>query len=136
MAKVLRAESLSTCIGCYSCMSMCALVGRRNHSIEKSAIRINTSGGIAGRFVSIICLACTDAACVDACRTGAMTHRAGGGVNLDRSKCLGCGHCSKMCLAEAIHMDQETKTPIVCIHCGVCVKFCPHGCLTVEEVDL
>ena len=137
MAKILRAESLSTCIGCFTCMMMCALYRRRNHSIRKSAIRINTSGGLmSGKFVSIICLACEDAACVDSCRTGAMTRRSGGGVKFDESKCMGCKHCANTCLAGAIYFDPESKTPIVCNHCGICVNFCPHGCLTLEEAGV
>ena len=135
MAKILRAESLSKCIGCFTCMNVCSLFRRQDHSIEKSAIRIKTSGGMSGKFICVVCLACKDAACIDACHTGAMTSRPGGGVRFDEAKCIGCAHCVNMCTAEAIFFDQERKRPIVCTHCGVCAKFCPHGCLSLEEVN-
>jgi ferredoxin len=34
---------------------------------------------------------------------------------------------------DAIAMDPETGYPVVCIHCGRYVPFCPHSCL--ELVD-
>jgi Pyruvate/2-oxoacid:ferredoxin oxidoreductase delta subunit len=32
-----------------------------------------------------------------------------------------------------VFFDEETKNPIICKHCGICTKFCPHECLTLEE---
>ncbi|MHA1245003.1 MAG: 4Fe-4S binding protein [Candidatus Heimdallarchaeota archaeon] len=31
-------------------------------------------------------------------------------------------------------MDDHTGQPLICIHCGKCVDFCPHGILEMEEV--
>jgi formate hydrogenlyase subunit 6/NADH:ubiquinone oxidoreductase subunit I len=33
---------------------------------------------------------------------------------------------------EAIASDREGNIH-VCIHCGRCVGFCPHGCLVLEK---
>jgi carbon-monoxide dehydrogenase iron sulfur subunit len=33
-------------------------------------------------------------------------------------------------------MDEDTNLPIVCLHCGHCVEFCPHGVLALEEAKV
>ncbi len=38
------------------------------------------------------------------------------------------------CLVGAIHLDAEKKA-VICKHCGVCTKFCPHDVLEMIEVD-
>lgn len=135
--KVFKAVEMNRCIGCLSCMITCSAVNQQDHSILKSAIRIKTSGGLTGKFVAIVCQACKDdVPCAEICPTGALIKRPAGGVLLDKDKCIGCELCVSACTVEAIYFDQETKKPIVCKHCGVCVRFCPHGCLElVEEVQ-
>lgn len=135
--KVFKAVEMNRCIGCLSCMITCSAVNQQDHSILKSAIRIKTSGGLTGKFVAIVCQACKDdVPCAEICPTGALKKRPAGGVLLDKDNCIGCELCVGACTVEAIYFDQETKKPIVCKHCGVCVRFCPHGCLElVEEVQ-
>ena len=134
MAKVLKARNMSTCIGCFTCMFICAGVNRRNHSIQKSCIKIRTYGGISGKFVETVCHGCVDAACAEACLTGAITPRKGGGVTVNAKKCIGCKRCVSSCTLNAVDFDDDLKKPIICQHCGVCVRYCPHGCLLMEEV--
>ncbi|MCB8814361.1 4Fe-4S binding protein [Desulfosporosinus shakirovi] len=132
--KVLRAIEMNRCIGCFSCMITCAAVNQQDHSIMKSAIRIKTSGGLTGKFVAIVCQACKDdVPCAEACPTGALVRRQAGGVLLDKEKCVGCERCVAACTVDAIYFDLDTKRPIVCKHCGVCARFCPHGCLRLLE---
>ena len=134
MAKILKAQEMSKCIGCFSCMNICAAVNHQNHSMMKSSIRIKTSGGLSGRFVAVVCLGCEEPACAEGCPTGALTVREGGGVKLKKETCIGCGRCEEACIAGAAALDKDTNKPIICHHCGTCVKFCPHGCLTMEEI--
>lgn len=103
----------------------------------KSAIRIKTSGGLTGKFIAIVCQACRgDVPCAEICPTGALIKRQAGGVLLDKEKCIGCELCVGACTVDAIYFNSDTKKPIVCKHCGVCVRFCPHGCLElIEEVQ-
>lgn len=133
MAKVLKANAMNKCIGCFTCMNVCAVTNRKNHALTKSAIKIRTSGGMAGRFIAEVCIACKDAACLEACPSAALTHREGGGVILDEDKCIGCRKCEKACIMQAVFFDEETKKPIICRHCGVCAQFCPHQCLVMKE---
>lgn len=133
MAKVLRAAEMNKCIGCFTCMNVCSIVNRQNHSLTKSAIKVRTSGGMTGRFVAIVCIACEDPACLEACPSGALIKREGGGVLLKQELCIGCRKCEQACIMQAVFFDDETKKPIICRHCGTCARFCPHQCLIMEE---
>lgn len=134
MAKVLRANEMSKCIGCFSCMLICAGVNRKDHSIQKSCIRIRTSGGLSGKFICIVCQTCREPACAEECPTGALRLRKGGGVLLSVDKCIGCQRCKNACVAHAVGFDNDLRKPIICHHCGQCAKYCPHGCLSMEEI--
>jgi len=37
-------------------------------------------------------------------------------------------------MVHAIEFDVDERKPIICHHCGVCAKFCPHGCLELVDV--
>lgn len=135
MSKIIKADGINKCIGCYSCMLICSSVNHKNHSLEKSAIKIKTSGGLRGRFTSTVCVACNEErACAEACPSGALKIRAGGGVELIEDMCIGCKKCMSACIVGAISFDYDSKKPIVCKHCGLCTKFCPHKCLRMEEI--
>jgi len=134
VAKVLRSSNMYKCIGCFTCELICAAMNKKSHSLHKSAIKIRTYGGVSGKFVESVCHACNDPACAVACRCDALTPRKGGGVTLDTHKCIGCRRCMKACSVNAVFFDEDAKLPIICSHCGVCARFCPHDCLYVEEV--
>jgi ferredoxin len=36
-------------------------------------------------------------------------------------------------MVSAIFWDKEMEKPIICVHCGYCAKYCPHGVLALEE---
>lgn len=135
MAKVLKAREMNKCIGCFTCMLICAGVNRQNHSLQKSCIRVRTSGGLSGRFVALVCHACREPACAEVCPTSALTPRENGGVLLDAHKCIGCRRCQEACVAHAVGFDEDEKKPIICHHCGLCARYCPHGCLVLQEVE-
>lgn len=134
MPHVLRANKMSTCIGCFTCMNVCAAFNHKSHSLNKSSIHVKTSGGLGGSYVASACHACRDAGCVEICPSGALTQRKGGGVILNESLCMGCKRCLKACTAHAIGFDEQTNTPIICRQCRLCATYCPHKCLTMEEV--
>ena len=134
MAKVLKADNMSKCIGCFTCMFICAGVNEQDHSIQKSCIKIKTYGGLSGKFVETVCQGCIAPACSEKCPTGALENRKGGGVRVDKKKCIGCRRCEGACMLKAIDFDDDTGKPIICKHCGLCSKYCPHGCLTMEDV--
>jgi len=134
MPKILRARDMSKCIGCFTCMNVCAAFNHKDHSLKKSCIHIKTSGGLEGRFVCSVCLACKEPACKEICPTGALTLHKGGGVILNEDLCIGCKRCVRACTIMAVGYDEDTRKPIICRHCGICAQYCPHNCLTMEEV--
>ena len=135
MPKVLRSDGMNKCIGCFTCMLTCSGVNHQNHSLSKSAIRVRTSGGLQGKFISTVCLACRDErACAEACPSGALEKRQGGGVVLKPEKCIGCKKCVSACIVGAVNFDEDENKPIICKHCGICARFCPHECLRMEDV--
>jgi Fe-S-cluster-containing dehydrogenase component len=136
MQKVLRAKEMNKCLGCFACMTVCSAVGQKNHSIVKSAIKIRTTGGMASSFVAIVCLACAEPACMEVCPSDALVRRDAGGVLVIEDKCIGCRLCESACIMRAVNFDEETRKPIICRHCGICAKYCPHECLMYEEVRL
>ncbi len=136
MSQILKTDGMKKCIGCFTCMLVCAGVNRQNHSIAKSAIRIKTSGGLSGKFVATACIGCRDErACAEACPTDALEKRAGGGVILKNDKCIGCRKCVDSCIIGAVYFDEQINKPIICRHCSVCTRYCPHNCLRMEEVS-
>ena len=134
MTKRLKVANPARCIGCYSCMMACARTWYDTISLKNSRIDIQTSGGIETPYAQIVCHACIDPPCMRACPVGALSKRKGGGVNLNADICDGCGNCIEACLMGAIHLDAEKKA-VICKHCGVCSKFCPHDVILMIEVE-
>lgn len=134
IAKIIKVKEMRRCIGCFSCMTSCAVANQHNHSLAKSAIKIKTSGGLlSGRMVAVVCVGCTGVrACAEACPTSALADREGGGVTLLPDRCTGCQKCVAACTFGAVNFDSTTNKPIICKHCGVCSQFCTHGCLEME----
>ena len=133
MPKILKPKEMNKCLGCFTCMNVCSVVNRKNHSLTKSAIKVRTTGGMTSRFIAIVCLGCEEPACMEVCPSGALEKRAGGGVLLKADKCIGCKRCESACIMRAVNFDEDTKKPIICRHCGMCATYCPHNCLQMTE---
>ena len=54
---------------------------------------------------------------------------------VDRTACVGCAHCAKICPAGAIEMHN--RLPVIdrkkCIRCFCCQEFCPKGAMRVHR---
>ena len=133
--KVMRAERIERCIGCYSCALACARLVHHTLSWHRAGIRIHSAGGLSTGFEAQYCLACNPAPCAQVCPSGSFSQRPGGGVKVDRILCIRCGECARACPVDAVYIDPTTDEPVVCLHCGRCVSFCPHDCLEMVKVD-
>jgi len=134
MNYVLNTRDMGKCIGCLSCMLVCAAANQGDHSPDKSAIKIRTTGGMTTGYVAVVCRGCWQPACMEACPAKALEKRPGGGVLLIPDRCYGCRKCVAACSVRAVNFDRETQKPIICTHCGVCSTFCTHDCLQMTEV--
>ena len=110
---------------------------------------------MGGYEVTNACRGCLAHRCEDVCRRGAITFDSQQKAHIDKSKCVECGQCAKVCPYSAI-MDfkrpcvksckvgaismTETKAASIdndkCISCGACVYQCPFGAITDKSFIL
>lgn len=54
----------------------------------------------------------------------------------DKEKCLKCGICVDLCMADAIHPTEDgtpyVKYPKECWHCGACRMDCPEEAISIK----
>lgn len=132
--KQLIIENDENCVGCGLCMYACA---RRfgEAGIESSGILATSKSGFERGAKLIVCRACSDPPCASVCPTGALSPREQGGVEYDKNRCTGCENCIDACSIDAIFKKKNGKIAI-CIHCGYCENYCPHGVLSYKKIDI
>ncbi|MBN1579320.1 MAG: 4Fe-4S dicluster domain-containing protein [Anaerolineae bacterium] len=135
------------CIGCRLCEIHCLVQHSQSRKIIK-AFKEETPRVMARLLVeeegplsfAMQCRHCEDAACVEACITGAM-HRdeETGAVLCDQDRCVGCWTCIMVCPFGAIQRDTVgTKAASKCDLCygegtPACAANCPNEALVYEE---
>lgn len=102
----------------------------------------------AGYEVTDSCRGCLAHRCEDVCPRGAISFDHHHVAHIDKSKCVECGRCSKVCpysaianrkrpcqnacKIKAISINEENAAAIdnsKCISCGACVYQCPFGAI-------
>lgn len=100
----------------------------------------------AGHTVTDMCRGCIAHRCADVCKLGAIWFDEEGQAHIDKSKCVECGKCAKVCpygaianfkrpceracKFDAIKMADTGEAQInneKCVACGACVYTCPFG---------
>ncbi len=100
----------------------------------------------AGHTITDLCRGCIAHRCADACKLGAITFDDEQIAHIDKSKCVECGKCAKVCpysaitdfkrpceracKLDAISMAEDGEAQIdndKCVACGACVYQCPFG---------
>lgn len=103
---------------------------------------------VGGYEVTNACRGCLAHRCEDVCKRGAITFDANHVANIDKTKCVECGACAKVCpytaivsrkrpcqnacKVKAISMNENKAAAIdnnKCIACGACVYQCPFGAI-------
>ena len=140
-------SDIRKCISCRSCEIACAV----RHSLSGDLYRALSEEPTPKRLVKVMktqlepfplrCHHCEEAACIDACKTGA-TRRdlLTGKVLVDRDKCVGCWMCVMVCPFGAVFPDMKTEKALKCDLCEehespACVAACPTRALFFEEFE-
>lgn len=103
---------------------------------------------MGGYEVTNSCRGCLAHRCEDVCRRGAISFDHNHTAHIDKSKCVDCGACAKVCpytaiinrkrpcesacKIKAISMNEDKAAKInndKCIACGACVYQCPFGAI-------
>ncbi|HIU50276.1 MAG TPA: 4Fe-4S dicluster domain-containing protein [Candidatus Limousia pullorum] len=103
---------------------------------------------MGGYEVTNACRGCLAHRCEDVCKRGAITFDDQKRAIIDKTKCVECGQCAKVCpygailnfkrpceracKVKAISMDENKAAAIdnsKCISCGACVYQCPFGAI-------
>lgn len=109
----------------------------------------------AGYEVTDSCRGCLAHRCEDVCKRGAISYDNNHVAHIDKSKCVECGQCAKVCpytaiinrkrpcqnacKINAISINEENAASIdnnTCISCGACVYQCPFGAITDKSYIL
>lgn len=110
---------------------------------------------VSGYDVTEACRGCLAHRCEDVCKLGAITFDKNQKAHIDKSKCVNCGACAKVCpytaiinrkrpcenacKIKAIHMGEDKAAEIddeKCISCGACVYQCPFGAIADKSYIL
>lgn len=126
------------CSGCRSCETYCSLKHEALCAPSRGRIRV-VKWEQEGIFVPVSCMRCEEPACEFACPKHA-TYRnySTGAMEVNPNRCIGCMSCIFACPFGATFFDQETGKVLKCDLCGgdpTCVKVCPTGALTCEEIS-
>jgi len=132
----------SICSGCSVCVQACSLYHFGESNPDWSAITLKIDP-LDAYFTEVkVCHQCLAPSCMAACPTGAIYIDENTGARcIDQEKCIGCGMCAKACpfnnKGEIIKYISKTNTYFKCDLCGgdpQCVRLCPMGALSFEEV--
>jgi Fe-S-cluster-containing hydrogenase component 2 len=135
MEKVLLI-SPERCIGCGSCELACSI--QNEGEFRPAMARISVFRFDEGSNLPMTCLQCEEAACVAACKTGALSRNEAGVVTVDKEKCIGCRMCVMACPFGNASYNRARKTAIKCDQCGgdpQCVAFCPTKAIEYVPAD-
>ncbi len=158
MAQSICLIDTSKCMGCRGCQAACkqwnqlpaeetVFTGSYENPPRFSSntwLRVafrehGENGRVDFLMAKLGCMHCTDAACMQACPSGAIYRTDEGTVNIDEVKCIGCNYCVTACPFQVIGFDRLANKARKCTFCidrlenglqPACAMACPSGSIT------
>src|ERR1700750_849909 len=134
------------CIGCHACTTACKSENEVPLGVTRTFVKsaeVGTFPQVRRAFQVTRCNQCTDAPCVTACPTQAMSRRPDGIVDFDKTICIGCKACIAACPYDAIFINPEDNSAEKCNFCAhridmglepACVVVCPTEPILVGDM--
>jgi formate dehydrogenase beta subunit len=155
----------TTCIGCKACEAACQewndlrtvathqegtyqtlpALDAEFWNLIKFKERTDNDGGVMWLMRKDQCMHCAEPGCLEACPApGAIVQYSNGIVDVDATKCIGCGYCATGCPFDVPKFNAKTGKMAKCTLCidrvevglePACIKACPTGCLQFGTKD-
>lgn len=147
----------SRCVGCKTCELSCKdykdlgpeILFRRVYDYEGGDWSQDANGmWVTNTFayhLSISCNHCAEAACLEACPTGAHQKNEETGLTyVDKEICIGCMSCQEACPYDAPRLDETLGVSRKCDGCiarvkvgktPICVESCPMRALDFGDIE-
>lgn len=138
MARYVMLIDSENCMNCKACVVACQQRNAVPYGLHRNWIlETKDQGSKCGlKYQPGACMHCDDPSCVRACPTGATWKSKDGTVEIDRTRCIGCGSCIEACPYHARFRHPVTGTADKCDYCHrstpgqepACVAVCPVKC--------
>lgn len=119
------------CHGCKYCELSCSAKHEKVFNPHKARLNIICRYSKSGVTVKgNVCILCK--LCMKLCPVQAISFE-NESLHVDYDKCIQCGICAEKCPKKCIATAEGR--PLICDLCDgnpTCVKFCPHGALTLR----
>lgn len=140
----------TACIGCTACTEACREVNNVPEGVSRLEILRSEPQGeypnVDYRFTRKSCQHCENPPCVYVCPTGAAyKDEKTGIVDVDKSRCVGCGYCLAACPYQVRFFNPVDKSADKCNFCRdtnlangkqpACVESCPTNALVFGDLN-
>ncbi len=133
------------CVGCRACEVACQMWNGENQTVKWRHVTTLEKGSfpnISNVNVSLACMHCADAPCMNACPRQAITkNEETGAVTVDQKRCVGCMLCLWACPFGAPKLSLEGRME-KCTFCEdrpadlkrACEEICPTQAIVSGEI--